>query len=703
MLTDGDATTLVQKLIDGNPEKLHFSSLDSISEDVIRILCGHFSLSRPLRVPLNTWNRSENLPREPRVHSAARPSRPDSFDHLRQMSKTDLEQSDVVWYFGKQLLKPNNDKKKRRGRSSSEKRNEFGMEAQGFVMIDGPRSSIDHSFATAYTVVRREARVPNVKRSDVTSNKTLLESVFDPLEETFHVYCNHRSGSSECDRVWTNGAEDTIILLPDHVGEGPFARLLSMKPVNEDFKLPSHHLLHRRAEKLSDPIYEVKIDYDFQAIRLKKEDQPINLRVDYTNLRSYWEEVSVAEMRRKRSLNSGGRGKVSDWQARVHKASLSDKAIIKPQDSFHTTKAMGGGAGARLRKRWWGDFVDWLRRLTEMTQSNLSTLRISWGDSIYLFRSVRGCSGMKTSAKLDIELEAAVSLDVTYAYYFSGTIIPPSMPDAYAYLSIEPNAYLSLRMAGHAAMEYKSERTQIIDTITYPGLAIKGLIAIGPSLDIYGQIRGRIMLSGQARAGAHVNFGRAEVYWPQEDEASKKYEKLLGVESESSVPDRDILEPFFEADVELTAGLDITVQPQVNFGIKIGGGTLLQGLTLVDAQLSGYLVGGLSFQATSHINHDSGEVDYSYGVYMIYNLGYTAKAFILGLVGWAVEPREVFYPDKRISVYGPVTRSTLASQKVKPRSMSFSETAALGGELETWRHARSIDYSKITSPRPYEA
>ncbi|KAF4587937.1 putative bacteriodes thetaiotaomicron symbiotic chitinase [Ophiocordyceps camponoti-floridani] len=223
------------------------------------------------------------------------------------MSNADLEQSDVVSYHSTQSLKPNNDNKQRRGRSSSEKGNEFGQEAQGFVMIDGPRSSIDHTFATAYTVVRQVAQVPNVKRSDVTSNKTLLESVFDPLEETFHVYCNYRSGSSECDRVWMNGAEDTIVLLPDHVGEGPFARLVSMKT-----------------------------------------------------------------------------------------------------------------------------------------------------------------------------------------------------------------------------------------------------------------IRGRVMLSGQARAGAHLNFGRAEVYWPQEDEASKKYEKLLGVESESSVPDRDILEPVFEADVELTAGLDITVQPQVS-------------------------------------------------------------------------------------------------------------------------------------------
>ncbi|PFH61273.1 hypothetical protein XA68_17786 [Ophiocordyceps unilateralis] len=582
---------------------------------------------------------------------------PVKFEKLRDMSKVGPEQSDVLWYYSKQSLSPKMGNNSRGGRSSNAEEKDLSQDAQGFIMLEGPPSSIDNSFATAHTVVRKEARIPNFKRSDVTSNMSTLESVFDPLEQTLYVYCNYRPGSDECKRVWIDGAEDTIIRLPEHVGEGPFARIVSIKPVNEDYKLPDHHLIHRRAERLSDPVYEIKIDYNFQAVQPKKDDHPISIRVDYTNLRGYWEEISVAEARRKRSFKGDTPAKVHDWQARVNKAVARDQEYAKRSDSFHATKVMSGGDGAQLHRRWWAEFIEWLRRITRMTASSLSILRLSWGDSIHLFRSTSGCTGRKTGAKLEIELEAAVSLDVTYAYYFSGTIIPPSMPDAYAYLSMEPNAYLSLRMSGHAEMDYRSQRTPIIDTITYPGLAIKGLIAIGPSLDIYGQIRGRIVISGQARAGARVNFGRAEVYWPQEDEASKKYEKLLGIESESSVLDRDLLEPFFEADVELNAGLDITVQPQVNFGIKVGNEALPSGLTLVDAQLSGYLVGGLSFQATSHINHESNELKYSYGVYLIYNLGYTAKAIILDMVGWALQPREVFYPDKRISVYGPVTGS----------------------------------------------
>ena len=37
----------------------------------------------------------------------------------------------------------------------------------------------------------------------------------------------------ECRQIFYKGAEDTIIRLPDHVGVGPWARIVSMKPVKQ--------------------------------------------------------------------------------------------------------------------------------------------------------------------------------------------------------------------------------------------------------------------------------------------------------------------------------------------------------------------------------------------------------------------------------------------------------------------------------------
>ena len=44
-------------------------------------------------------------------------------------------------------------------------------------------------------------------------------------------------------------------------------------------------------------------------------------------------------------------------------------------------------------------------------------------------------------------------------------------------------------------------------------------------------------------AGARLNFGKAEVYWPQDDSSSEQYQTLLGVKSDPSAAARDLIEP----------------------------------------------------------------------------------------------------------------------------------------------------------------
>lgn len=87
-----------------------------------------------------------------------------------------------------------------------------------------------------------------------------------------------------------------------------------------------------------------------------------------------------------------------------------------------------------------------------------------------------------------MDLEADLAMDATYAYYLSGTFIPPSKPEAFAYFGMEPEAYLGLHIQGNAQMQTTSGRKKIVDTLTYPGLAVKGIAAVGPTLDVYGEV-----------------------------------------------------------------------------------------------------------------------------------------------------------------------------------------------------------------------
>jgi chitinase len=419
--------------------------------------------------------------------------------YLWEKYYNDPDKSDVVWKYSDEYA--NNDKDDQR---STE---EDGSDAYGFVMLDGPEGSLDNDFAVTQTVVRRSVKLPPRKRSVLTNNQTLLGSVFDHTEETFHVYCNFPPSSKECQRVFVDGAEDTIISLPPHVGEGPFARIVSMKQV-DGFELPDHHLQHRSLEKIESPVYEVKIDYNFQDIKLKRDDDAVQIRVDYTNLLGYWDEMTDSPAsRRKRGMGEQAFTQ-DEWRAKVRRVASQDKKLRKREAPIKVKTPFDIGH-SQPEKRWFGAFGEWIKKLvsclvcpricmllkrvqTTVTKSSVGVIELGLSKTINLFYARWGCEGETFFGELSMDLEADLSMDATYAYYLSATFIPPSKPDTFAYFGMEPEAYIGLHVEGRAQAQTQTERKKIIDTLTYPGLAVKGIAAVGPTLDIYGQVHGII-------------------------------------------------------------------------------------------------------------------------------------------------------------------------------------------------------------------
>ncbi|KAL4860436.1 hypothetical protein BDV12DRAFT_205062 [Aspergillus spectabilis] len=178
------------------------------------------------------------------------------------------EADDVAWAFA------NNQGNNNRENNDDPVEEDPSDQAYGFLMLDGPPESIDNAFGDTYTVARRSTRIdPSIKRR----------------------------GSPECEKVFMKGAEDTIIKLPVHIGEGPFARIVSMEPASESYQLPQHHIRARALDENDSPIFRVKFDYNFHLIRC--DDGPVNMRIDYTNLLPYWDEVTHSDpAARKRSF-----------------------------------------------------------------------------------------------------------------------------------------------------------------------------------------------------------------------------------------------------------------------------------------------------------------------------------------------------------------------------------------------------------------
>ncbi|CAG8909431.1 unnamed protein product [Penicillium egyptiacum] len=226
-----------------------------------------------------------------------------------------------------------------------------------------------------------------------------------------------------------------------------------------------------------------------------------------------------------------------------------------------------------------------------MTKSSVRVIELGLSRTISLFYAKWGCPGETYFSELSMDLEADLSIDTTYAYYLSATFIP--LASRRHSLILEWSLKLTLVIA-----QTQTERKKI-----YPRLAVKGIAAVRPILDMYGQIRGKTTLFGSLDTGARMSFGKAEVFWPQEDDMQEKFSNLLGLESKTESPAPGTVEPVFHTGVAVDAQIDVLIIPQASIRIKIGGGKIVAGKTLMDAQLSGYVKCGHK-EDTRYLDND---------------------------------------------------------------------------------------------------
>ncbi|KAJ5505938.1 hypothetical protein N7453_004895, partial [Penicillium expansum] len=297
---------------------------------------------------------------------------------------------------------------------------------------------------------------------------------------------------------------------------------------------------------------------------------------------------------------------------------------------------------------------EWLKKLTTVTKASVGVIELGLSRTINFFYAKWGCPGETYFGELSMDLEADLSMDATYAYYLSATFIPPGKPETFAYFGMEPEAYIGLHVEGRVIAQTQTERKKIIDNLTYPGLAVKGIAAVGPTLDIYGQVsppNNRFIATAMLRSiqirGTIALFGSLDA----------------GAKIKTESPAPGTVEPVFHAGVAVDAQIDILITPQASIGIKIGGGKIVTGKTLMDVQLSGYMDTDLSFQAHGDYDTSDNAFHYRFGAYLYYNIGYKAVAKILSYIDWATGDRKAYWPDKMLKLY----------EKTDPKTPKFTK------------------------------
>jgi len=304
------------------------------------------------------------------------------------------------------------------------------------------------------------------------------------------------------------------------------------------------------------------------------------MRVDYTNLQDYWDEITDEPTKRSLARRDQPPASFDEWRTRLDRAKDLDRKRNVRTETHHGKADFSPDAGTQMdryssssgvERRWFGAFQAWLEKLNNVKAGDSGMLPMGFSKFFTLYSGRLSCTndaGFTINAGLDITADFQLQMRTQYAYYFSGTIVPPNIIDTYAFIGSHPRMTAGLTVAGDASLTYQSPRRKIIDTLSYPGLAIKGIAAVGPSLDLWGQIEGEVKMAGSMRVGASYTFKPMEMYMPNDDDTRQRAKKEL----EEQQDDSEGLQPEFDANVEASVSFGVLITPEVNLGIKVGGG-----------------------------------------------------------------------------------------------------------------------------------
>ncbi|PIL32554.1 hypothetical protein GSI_05257 [Ganoderma sinense ZZ0214-1] len=338
--------------------------------------------------------------------------------------------------------------------------------------------------------------------------------------QTVTAYCRKKDNdpASGCSAVFESGAKNTIVKLPSGCG-GPYARLHSLE-VNNSIALAGLHATKKPADNL---VYMAEFDFDFSRMSETRaaSDGSVLLRVDATTLPGYWSEIDTADP------NSPAR--------------------------------------RELEERWFGAFGDWLSRLNKVKSNTKADLGMSKSFQSVLYSASQMCASedgtTMFSSSLTLTASGNAQANVEYGFYLEGTLFPPAINQAYVYVSSHGSATIGLELAGRAAASYNSNKVAIIPPVFWPGLSYPGIVSIGPSLNIYGQLQGSLAVSGNI--GASVTYPFPEVHVSLGIVGSDPSQNDRGIESsvETIVATYDVAPTF---DVSLSGSLSIHAIPEAS-------------------------------------------------------------------------------------------------------------------------------------------
>ncbi|KAK0543803.1 hypothetical protein OC845_005939 [Tilletia horrida] len=366
-------------------------------------------------------------------------------------------------------------------------------------------------------------------------------------------YCQKGMNDTDsgCSHVMTGGTKHTIIRLPKGCARGNWARVDLLEAHPDQNILPNSH-----SKRLppGEKVYRLHFDYNFAVI--PEDNGPVYMRVDASNIIGYWDEVVDASVSKRHVARSQPSNCTTDEQKR----SLHDSALC----------------GRSHERRWWGAFKDWISRVTNSIGSVAITnsKHYSFSQVFTIFHQEESCTinDVQVGSSLDISATLNANADLQYGLYIQATVVPPAIQSAYVDFNIAASGAATLTVTAEAAAHYSTGSLELI-RVPFPGLSYPGLVTVGPSIAVYGELDGDISMQGTFSVTQGVEFPASRLKYGWSGVTDDSSGVVGTVTPHSDGP--SITGLVTRGNIAFSGTLTAHVKPSVELGIRVLGGSIM--------------------------------------------------------------------------------------------------------------------------------
>ncbi|KAL5087414.1 hypothetical protein Trisim1_007813 [Trichoderma cf. simile WF8] len=466
--------------------------------------------------------------------------------------------------------------------------------------------------------------------------------------QTFKAICLAESEDHDCeDLLLGDGAYGTIARLPKSCGPDEWVRVVDFKEIHNS-TLP-HHLVKRSTP--ASKVYEIKYDYRIRDVA----SDEIFVRIDTSSHEHYWSKVVASELQAKKRSegdlqNNNGtkkRSDISDWR--------------KPHmEWFRQHELRKRGAG---NDGWWKNLFNNL--LTDGSDS--SGEKASYEFNQVLYEASISCPP-NFDAHMSARVAGSIYADLDYGVSLIGRVKDTKFEQAFAYFSIkEFGANAQIYLEGESQFTFESQEAHLLSNFAPWGgsFNIKGLVTIGPFMDLTAQIDAIATISGFFGSG--VNIDNTDLTTNKTSPLTWMYppsmESLPDPKAISSgmYPSSTTIRPYRKVSVAAQGSVALTLTPSISFKVQVDINGLLQTNTHITAAFPNRMVVGAGTSNTCP-NGLQYRMDYEQQFNLITN---TTS------LGWDIPMKNIYQATKQLlppQCYSFTADSVTPDSKLKSRA-----------------------------------